>query len=298
MIRLALWLNPGQPQQQQWLAAAARIINEHSDAWGIEVRLKYLGQGSPLAPYIAADLRRRQQRRDGAEWQPPLSAEQAKMVADHTPLISKYANDIARGNQALFTELEVLGLQELEKMARKYDPSRKVSFGSFATKRLRGAMLDHAVMNRSRTVARGNADDVIALLPKPSRRETKKRYDEMVPGEGAYWYLTDADVDPRDNANGSDSGALVQQYLENGGGVKHRFGKLCVPVGTMAALEQLLPRLNRRQRAVYRGRVLDDPPLSRAELARRLGIADVTQISRIERQAQRKMAKWLKVGKT
>ena len=54
-------------------------------------------------------------------------------------------------------------------------------------------------------------------------------------------------------------------------------------------IEAALARLNPRQRTVYRGRVLTEPPLSRAAIARQLGIADVTQISRIEKQARRKM---------
>ena len=93
----------------------------------------------------------------------------------------------------------------------------------------------------------------------------------------------------RENGNAK----AVQQYLENGGAVRH-FRKQ--PAVNMADIGKLVLKLNDRQQVVYRGRVLTDPPLSRAELARTLGIADVTQISRIERQAQRKMAAWLKVS--
>jgi DNA-directed RNA polymerase sigma subunit (sigma70/sigma32) len=56
-------------------------------------------------------------------------------------------------------------------------------------------------------------------------------------------------------------------------------------------IEAALAKLNPRQRAVYRGRVLTNPPLSRSAIARQLGIADPTQVSRIERQARRKCAK-------
>jgi len=70
-------------------------------------------------------------------------------------------------------------------------------------------------------------------------------------------------------------------------------GYRSIPSANMTVIERLLPRLNRRQRAVYRGMVLSEPPLSRATLARQLGIKDETQISRILGQAQRKMAAWL-----
>jgi len=160
MVRLASVVHS---QPQEWgehaeplLAAIAHIINDHSfEAWGIEVRIRCLGQRSPLAPYIAADLRRRQQRLDCAEWQRPLSTEQAKLVTDHIQLVRKYAGNIAKGNPVLFAELEALGLRQLEESARKYDSSRRVSFGAYAKHRLRGAMLDYAVLNRNRAVAVG-----------------------------------------------------------------------------------------------------------------------------------------------
>jgi hypothetical protein len=61
----------------------------------------------------------------------------------------------------------------------------------------------------------------------------------------------------------------------------------------MTIVGRLMLKLNHRQRVVYQDMVLTDPPLSRAEIARKLNIADVTQISRIWRQAEAKMTKWL-----
>jgi hypothetical protein len=63
--------------------------------------------------------------------------------------------------------------------------------------------------------------------------------------------------------------------------------------GTMAEIKQLLPRLTHRQRVVYQGMVLDDPPRSRAEIARELGIRHLNQVSEILKQAGTKMKKWL-----
>jgi hypothetical protein len=65
------------------------------------------------------------------------------------------------------------------------------------------------------------------------------------------------------------------------------------PSGDMRAVSKLLLRLNHRQRVVYQGMVLDDPPRSRGEIARELGIRHLNDISRILRQAQTKMTKWL-----
>jgi hypothetical protein len=63
--------------------------------------------------------------------------------------------------------------------------------------------------------------------------------------------------------------------------------------GSMAEIKSLLPRLNRRQRVVYQGMVLDDPPRTRADIARELGINHPNQVSEILLQAQTKMNKWL-----
>jgi hypothetical protein len=61
-------------------------------------------------------------------------------------------------------------------------------------------------------------------------------------------------------------------------------------------MEAALERLNPRQREVYRGRVLSDPPVPRSVLAAKLGIRDERQIPRIEKQARHRMAKLLKVS--
>jgi DNA-directed RNA polymerase specialized sigma subunit len=65
------------------------------------------------------------------------------------------------------------------------------------------------------------------------------------------------------------------------------------PSGDMTQINQLMLKLNRRQRVVYQGMVLTEPPLSRAEIARKLGIRHLNQISQILKRAQAKMNKWL-----
>jgi DNA-directed RNA polymerase specialized sigma subunit len=81
---------------------------------------------------------------------------------------------------------------------------------------------------------------------------------------------------------------LTARYLESGGNIKCRTPTLTED------LQRAIAKLNARQQAVYRGRVLTDPPVTRDRLARQLGIRDSTQISRIQRQAERKIAKILK----
>jgi hypothetical protein len=84
---------------------------------------------------------------------------------------------------------------------------------------------------------------------------------------------------------------LTARYLESGGSIKRRTPR--TPTLT-EDLQRAIAKLNARQEAVYRGRVLTDPPVTRDRLARQLGIRDSTQISRIQRQAECKVAKILK----
>jgi hypothetical protein len=65
------------------------------------------------------------------------------------------------------------------------------------------------------------------------------------------------------------------------------------PSGDMTIVKQLLLRLNKRQRVVYQGMILADPPRSRAEIAREFNIRHLNQVSQILKQAERKMRRWL-----
>jgi RNA polymerase sigma factor (sigma-70 family) len=271
----------------------ARIINDeygyiadsHGSLW-LKVREKYLQEGSVLAPYILADDQRREIEEAEAQraLQPPLPAARAELVFNHLPLIRSLASSVAGQNDTLFSELELLGVAVLEEQARKFDPSRGVTFGAYARHRLRGAMIDYARSHCGCSIAVGGPDEIEAVCrPKPARRPTSEPERSFV----------ERDIRTPSHAKGNDYAAIVLQYLKAGGVVRHSRKQ---PPADMAAIEDALLKLNRRQQVVYRGRVLADPPLSRAILARQLGIADETQISRIERQAHRKMAKWLKVS--
>jgi len=267
---------------------------------GLKLRDKYLKLRDKsgryiLKPFILTDLSRRKGERFGDHlvevnkllepfrvedtvwWDcgppiPPqskLTAKQQKLVANNQGDVRKFAEYFARGDEVLAAELEALGLSVLEELAPRYDPTRGATFRTFASRRLRGAMIDHINENKNRTVAVGDAQEVdLASLYYKTQRGPKTWAEE-------------------NNKRG-------RVRHQRGGTVKilSSSGR-SLPSGDMTLINTLLLKLNPKQRAVYRDMVLTEPPLSRAAIARKLGIRDVTQISRILRQAQKKMNKWL-----
>jgi DNA-directed RNA polymerase specialized sigma subunit len=304
----------GQPEsiEAATLQSIAEEINDgvfyNWPGWS-EIRSKYIARGPEgswwfskngehiLAAYIRDDLehglkQRQEQRKEWAaalaelertgHWpsqskpsSPLLPTEKARLVMDNLGLIGKFARSIAKGNQVLLSELENIGQRVLEEQARKFDRTRNVKFETFASHRLRGAMIDYVrASSKNRAVAVGGAKEVNIASQYYKERLGPKTWD-------------DANYRRR----------RVRQYLRDGKvkdfAWRNGAGYRLVPSGDMAVIKRLLPRLNRRQQTVYRGMVLSEPPLSRATLARQLGIKDETQISRILRQAQRRMTAWL-----
>jgi hypothetical protein len=105
------------------------------------------------------------------------------------------------------------------------------------------------------------------------------------------------------------SSAAPKRYRDSAGGYKERTyiststrpdGKSrLIPANASRfnhTMDAALAKLNHRQREVYRARVLSDPPISRSVLAQKLGIRDDRQIPRIEKQAVKRIAKFLKVS--
>jgi DNA-directed RNA polymerase sigma subunit (sigma70/sigma32) len=295
--RLAVAYGQSSGIEDAMLRAIARSINDEREPIATQLRGKVCAQNFPpylphnslngetsvLAPYIRADLQRRQEERDALRQQ-PLSVEQAKLITDHIPLVRKFAGSIARGDQIVFSELEALGLRTLEEQVRLYVPGTGAPFGAYARYRVRGAMIDHVRAN-GRTIRVGGMSELkFVSLPKLPRRLTPIDPDEK---------------DIRPTLEVTASGHIRQTHNtpppKNGIKYYSPSGKL-LPTGDMSVIGKLMLKLNSRQQAVYRGRVLTHPPMTRAALARKLGIADETQISRIERQAQRKMTAWLKVS--
>ena len=151
--RLAVACGQHERIEDAMLRSIAAWVNDTATRWAVpwrdiwrEVRVCN-GRQHNFAPYIDADLKRRQEEKEARVKPLPLTAQQARMITTHLPLARKYAGSIAKGNQVLFSELEELGLRVLEEEARNYDLSRGVPFGAYARHRLHGAMLDHAVLN-------------------------------------------------------------------------------------------------------------------------------------------------------
>jgi len=273
----------GKPEQ------AARIINDNCSCcgWGLEIRIKYFGRHSPLAPYIAADLRLRHERQIGA-CEPSLSPARQKLVTDHVWLVGKLAGDVARGNRALFTDLEGLGLRVLEEKARAFSFTRGSGFYAFVIRRLRGAMLDHAMFNRNRMIAVGGAKEIdIVSRPRSGRRAVP------IPPEDINVFHARPKV-TQSHIKASGDAALVQEYLAKGAARKFNSRRIEVRnADAMSEVRALLPRLTIERETVYRALVLEEKPVrTRADLARQFNTSE-RQIARWRKQAEDKITAWL-----
>jgi RNA polymerase sigma factor (sigma-70 family) len=288
-----------------FIAELATDINRDAqyDDCGARIRGHYLNHPK-LGPYLLAD-RACPRPRDDTD----LTDEQKKLVRDHLPLASWAARKYAPTNGDLRDDLRTRAIEELFNLIHLWDPNRGVTFGAFAKPRLLGATRDYVrkrfrelavepekidyLGHRARKLPPKSKDDA----PQSDRRsemlfERGMRSDKIVAepilGDKRFAgsnVTRPAQVPPRPREQVDD---LTARYLAAGGTIKRR-----KPTMT-EELEAAISRLNARQQAVYRGRVLIDPPVSRERLARELGIRDSTQISRIQRQAERKVAKALK----
>jgi len=246
------------------LRALAREYH-HSQKVGFEAYAKHRLRDTKL-DYIRLDAPNWALAIGGKEpSKPSLTAEQGKLVAEHVGFVVNQAGNIAKGDQGLFVELEQIGMRELEAKARTYDPTRNTSFATHAWKRVRGAMLNHAMLNRGKTLNVGGIGGIEAQRRRPQRWSPK-------------WEWTKTKTQPKTNT---------------------RPPRKPLPSGDMSDIERLVEKLPHRMRVVYMGRVLRDPPMTRAELARELGIPldQISQINRIEKQAHQRLAKLLKPKK-
>jgi RNA polymerase sigma factor (sigma-70 family) len=215
-----------------------------------------------------------------------LTEDEGRLVYNHLPLVRKYAKrrssivfdekGFYTTDDSLYSDLEEIGMRALEDVVRRYDPTRGVTLGAFARLRVGGAMDNYLQRDRMPTVG-GLAEVHIGMnVPNPLLKKTS---------------------------------AAVKRYRDSTGGYKERSyastsvrpdGKTrLIPANASRfnhTMDAALARLNHRQREVYRGRVLSDPPVTRSVLAAKLGIRDERQIPRIEKQAVKRIAKFLKVS--
>lgn len=202
-----------------------------------------------------------------------------EQIIRYLPLIRSYAASRAtsivnaRGDtwmdEGTFAQLEALGLRVLEDELRKcdddgnriFDPTQGVTFGAYVKKRLAGEMDNWLTRKRIRTVP----------------------FNDLGPSKS----LAEAVTGTRRQAMGPAS--ATHPANEPAGGVRLLRGGETVGDSIKAALATLNPK----QRIVWEGRECCDPPRTRPDLARELGIADPTQISRIHTQAKLKITKFL-----
>jgi RNA polymerase sigma factor (sigma-70 family) len=254
----------GHDAEEAILRRAAERINTWAlnFGWATDLRELYASNDHVLSTYIRDDLERmdwlrkafdlfHSGSRSGLGHNSRLMAEERALVVKHWRLVDSEAQSIAREDTELYYRLTAKGWDELEQVVRRWDPTRNVTFGALARKRIRGCMLNYLERVWNREPRRSDwADDRgkrwfegMTRAPRMERTPAQPR-SRLIPGERS-----------------------------------------------QRMIEEALAKLNPRQRVVYRDRVLAKPPLSRAAVASKLGIGDVTQISRIEKQARHKMSR-------
>jgi RNA polymerase sigma-B factor len=256
--------------------------------WGTAARDRYrnhpqLGEYTTrAAEFIVAHAAKRKAPPHGLS----LSEAQAKLVSDHLPLVRKLARQFARSD-ALFDGLEAHGVETLTGLVRRYDAARGATFGAFAKPHLLGAMRDY-IRHRPCEIAVDDPEKIDAAIAFSTRKLTPKpkkdgsRIEDRIDEPFAHDSAGGAADRRREELSN-----LTERYFASGGIIKRRTPALTEEV------QRALERLNPRQRAVYQARRLTDPPEPREKVARRLGIRDSTQISRIQRQAENRIAKML-----
>jgi hypothetical protein len=255
------------------LAHAADLITGWAaryPSWGLGILEQYRHHPQ-LAEYLAAeDI-------PIPEGHNHLPADAGEMIAGQLKLVRWLALERTRrpvaspsrgtafeDNSTLFDDLEAVGLRALEDAVRRFDPTRGVPFGAFARRMVKWAM---------------------------DRWLKRERFPGMVAGAGFDMALNGQPIadDRRDSKavmrhRSSTGGNKTQQYIAK---AVQRPPRL-IPANP-SAMEASLAKLNPKQRAVYIGRMLADPPVPAQELAKRLRIKDVRQVWRILKQAKPKM---------
>jgi hypothetical protein len=214
-----------------------------------------------------------------------LTAEERELVWKHLPLVRKHASRLARNSrggfgrhgkltfgvsQVLFDALETVGTEVLRERVRRWDRTRGVTFGKFVEKRVEGAMKDY-----------------IDRLPKTEHLDTTEENYGML----------------RNNARERERWEADGRTYRRKKAREIQYAAHSAPVtvprwlirrnGPDPALRAAIERLNPKQRRVYEGRVLTNPPVPRSQLAREIDEYE-TNIPRIERQAREKVAKFMK----
>jgi len=253
-------------------AIAEEIVSwaEHYPSWGRRIRDEYRHHPR-LGEYLAEDI----PIPEGHNQQLPADA--GEMIAGQIKLVRWLALERTRRpvakpeggvsfeyNSVLFDDLEAVGLRALEDAARRFDPTRGVPFGAYARRMVKWAMDRWLKRGRFPGMVTGPGFDIVVNgQPIADDRRTSKAVRRHRSSAGGY---------------------KTQQYITR---AVQRPPRLIA--ADRSAMEASLAKLNPKQRAVYRGRMITDPPVPAQELAKRLRIKDVSQIWRILKQAKLKM---------
>jgi RNA polymerase sigma factor (sigma-70 family) len=259
-------------------------------SWGREIWAEYRHHPK-LEEYIAAAEDTPLPEGDNTK----LSPEQEKLIVEYMPLVRSRAKARSKGNDSLNSELEEVGWRVLEAEVRRFDPTLGNTFGAFVRQRVAGAMSNYISRERIRTVGGGGYDMALnggaadvrdgedatggKRLRDDSARTSKapKRHRSSTGGYKQRSYI-EMSTRPVQQPDGVPTSRLISKR------------------GVGEVMKAALAKLNPKQREVYIGRILTDPPISYEELARKLKIKSdpARQIRRILQQAQRKMNRLLK----
>jgi hypothetical protein len=223
-----------------------------------------------------------------------LTGEQKELVWRHYPKIKKEAKKYSRGDPILLDDLLTVGIERAYELARQYNPNQGVTFGKFIEKYLWGAMRDHA--KGARKIVNGLDQDKIDRLyfgrvatpaKKPDQIDSKKRWSKADRRTGSFFKGERIHSGRGREANRQLLSGMIERYREAGGTI----GRPTLP---HPLTEEVLAaaKLNKRQEMVYRECVEKNTPIE--VMARRIGnlegkTVDVSQVSRIKRQAVRKV---------
>jgi RNA polymerase sigma factor (sigma-70 family) len=226
-----------------------------------------------------------------------LTGEESKLITTYLPLVRKLAvqrassiNNLAGGtalDEALLAELEDIGLQVLEEQVGHLDRTRGVTFGAFVRARVAGAMDNYLTRERIRTESLD--DDAVENYHASKQIGLRAARSPDDPGEKWKWEAH------RRRAKGnrtSTGGRKVKSYAESPAPHPPRLIK-ANPDAFAPKLAEALAQLSPKQRAVYEGRVLADPPVPASELARQLKVTP-PRITNLEKRACERMKELLR----
>lgn len=218
------------------------------------------------------------------------TAEADQLAVDHVPLVAHVVRETLSRvpSHVNGDDLRSAGLAALVQAARSYDPARGVPFGSYATSRIRGAILDElrSVDWASRSVRRRSREIEEArtrLAATMGRLPDNAAVAEALGLEVAEVQRSDDDVARASvlslNAGPDGSDGSVADSLSS---TEPGPEAALLVAERLQYLQEAIVELPERLRAVVTGYFIDERPM--AELAAELGVTE-SRISQIRAEA-------------